>query len=251
MGEGYTIAGLEVGLRALRFLETRDRTTVTELASALGVVRSRAHRIMRTLETAGFLVPARSGSGFVAGNGLISMSAISETDQAARRRNRAMLGRVRERVGESVFTAALMGDHALVLDGRRSPHEIDIGLRIGMLHPAHAMAAGKLLLSLIDEAQVVETLPATLTKEGPKTITDRSQLLAELARTRERGYAISIRESEPGVDSAAVLLSGESWRDRVALVVSVPVERGGEARMRELVEAMRDAVRDEHKARSL
>jgi DNA-binding IclR family transcriptional regulator len=150
---------------------------------------------------------------------------------------RPVIQAVREQTGESVHSAVLLGNQVLVVDGRRSSHPKDIGLRIGMTAPAHAMAAGKLLLAQLDQAQLRAILPnPTLPRRGPKTITKREELEAELHRVRAAGVAFTIQESETGINSLALPLAGSNWRDRIALVISLPISRGKASRLRELAE---------------
>lgn len=239
----YTIGGLDTGLRALSILLERDITTVTDLATRLGVARSRAHRTLRTLERDGFVSPAAGGRGFVVGPRLLALSTPHGSDPELRSLHRPLLGAVREATGEAVHTSVLLGDQLLVTDGRRSTHEVDIGLRVGMMMPAHAMAGGKLLLSHLDDNQVLALFPnPRLPQHGPNTIRDRDALLDDLRLIRRRGYATAIQESERGVDSVAVLLSGSSWRDRSALVVSVPAARGGKAQIERLAQEVLQAL---------
>jgi IclR family acetate operon transcriptional repressor len=244
----YTIGSLDMGLRALTVLLERDVTTVTGLALRLGVARSRAHRTLRTLERDGFVSPAATGRGFVIGPRLLALSAPHGSDPVLRSAHRSVIGAVREGIGEAVHTAVLLGDQLLVTDGRRSTHDVDIGLRIGMIMPAHAMAGGKLLLSYLDDNQVLALFPdARLAQVGPNTIRDRHELLENLNLIRRRSFATTLQESERGVDSLAVLLSGTSWRDRSALVVSVPASRGGKAQIERLANQVLGIV-SQHRA---
>lgn len=243
-GDAYTIAGLDAGLQALGLILERDRTTAGELAAMLGVGRSRAHRILRTLEARGFVVPSATGRGFVPGAAIMRIGSPGGTTPRERFEHRPVLELVRERTGEDVHAAVLTGDRVLVTEGRRSSRTPSVGLRVGMVAPAHAMAGGKLLLSQIDDGQVLSMLPSRLARLGPRTIVDRAALLDELAATRERGWAVASQESERDVDSIAVPLGGTSWRDRIALVVSCPAHRGGQKRLSELAAITLEAVRE-------
>ncbi|MCG2623684.1 IclR family transcriptional regulator [Arthrobacter sp. I2-34] len=243
-GDEYTIASLDLGLHALTLLLARDRTTVGELAAMLGTGRSRAHRVLRTLEARGFVAPSASGRGFVAGPAVLRLSAPGGTAVRTRFELRPTIERVRTLTGEDVHTCVLVGDQVLVVDGRRSHRTPSIGLRVGMMVPAHAMAGGKLLLSHLDDGQVLGLMPPSLARHGPNTITDRSSLICELAATRARGFAVASQESERGVDSVAVLLGGGTWRDRIALVVSCPTDRGGPGRLTTLGEQVLAALQE-------
>lgn len=159
-------------------------------------------------------------------------------------RFRPVLQRLRETTGESVHSAVLVGDQVLVVDGRRSVHRMDIGLRVGMTAPAHVMAAGKLLLAAMPDEMVDALLPRELVRTGPASISSRAQLWEELDTLRRRGWAMALQESEPGVNSIAVPLHGTSWRDRVAIVVSIPLARGARQRLEKLAAQTRQVVLD-------
>lgn len=234
MADDYTLQGLEAGLTALRFVLGRDSSTVTDVARELGIARSRAHRVLRTLERSALIAPATTGRGFVAGPRMMDLAVPYGLDLATRFSNRPVIDRVFSATGESVHTAVLIGNQLLVTNGRKSSHEDDIGLRIGMMMPAHAMAGGKLLLSMLDDGQVLALLPPQLEKVGPRTTTERLHLLEELRNIRADRYAMCEQESERGVDSVALHLSGTTWRDRTAVVISMPSYRGGRKRLIEL-----------------
>lgn len=229
----YTIAGLRVGLRALTHVLERDVTTTGELAVALNIARSRAHRILRTLEIEGYAAPSSTGRGFVPAARMLRLSSPPASTPDRSHLNK-QLDRIGAETGEDIHSGILMGDHFLVTDGVSAERLPKIGLRRGMLAPAHAMAGGKLLLSYLDPGQVLGLLPTQLSHEGPNTITDRAQLVANLKEIRRDQLATAIGESEHGVDSVAVLLSGSTWRNRTALIVSCPSHRGGEHRLRSL-----------------
>jgi DNA-binding IclR family transcriptional regulator len=58
------------------------------------------------------------------------------------------------------------------------------------------------------------------------TIATRTDLIDELARISKDDYAISRGVSESGINAVAVFLAGSSWRDRIALMASMPADRG-------------------------
>ena len=182
---------------------------------------------------------------FVAGPAVLRLSTPSGTAARTRFELRPKIESIRTLTGEDVHTCVLVGDQVLVVDGRRSQRTPSIGLRVGMMVPAYAMAGGKLLLSHLDDGQVLGLLPPRLARRGPNTITDRSSLISELASTRARGFAIASQESERGVDSIAVLLAGGTWSDRIALVVSCPTDRGGPGRLTNLGEQVLATLQQE------
>lgn len=233
--EKYTVQSLDLGLKVLQLMGATDVLTVRGAATSLGISTSAAHRALRTLEDRGFVSISSNTRGYVPGPYLMGMLITPGIQPKTKFKLRPVIQAVREQTGEAVHSAVLVGNQVLVVDGRRSMHPKDIGLRIGMTAPAHAMAAGKLLLAQLDNAQLRAILPnQTLPRRGPKTITNRDDLEAELKRVKVGGVAFTIQESETGINSLALPLAGSNWRDRMALVISLPISRGKPNRLREL-----------------
>lgn len=229
---------------AFNLLVERDRITTGELAGELGTSRSTAHRVMAEFEAKGYAVLGRRGRGYSAGPALHAISRVPALEPVNRFRLRPVVQELRERTGESVHSAVLAGDHVLVVDGRRSKYQLDIGLRIGMTAPANAMAAGKLLLAAMPDESVEALMPSPLLRRSPASIATLHELLPVLGDVRRTGFARAVQESEPGVNSIAVPLHGMYRMDRVALVVSVPLARGVRRRLDELAGMATEVVRE-------
>ncbi|MFD7623933.1 IclR family transcriptional regulator [Streptomyces sp. NPDC059802] len=227
---GYTIESLDTGLRLMQLFLTHDTLTVSEAAGLLSVGRSTAHRVLSTLEGRGFAIRDFSGRGYSAGPELVRLGRPAGFGTAVRERLGAVLEDALRRTGETVQSAALIGDRIVVTDGRESPHPVRVMPEIGGTHPAHATSGGKLLLSRMTTEQVCALYPREeLPAATPSTVTSRSALLAELEVIRSRGYALSRGESVRGMNTVAVPLAGSSWRDRLALMASAPADRGDDA----------------------
>ncbi|MCZ4518902.1 IclR family transcriptional regulator [Rhodococcus ruber] len=241
----YIIGSLDTGLQILELMLNRDTVTVTDIATELGVARSTAHRALTTLERRHFVALSSSGRGYAAGPRLVEIGSPRCLDPQSRIEARPILNRVLEETEESVHTSLLLGDQLLVVDGRRSKHRVDIGLRVGMVAPAHGMAGGKLLLSCLSDDQIFALFPdESLLRLGPKTLSTRTALMDDIAEIRQNGYAVAVQESERGVSSIALLLSGASWRDRMAIVISVPVERGSWEELMVLKDRLKGIIAD-------
>jgi|GEM_PF-1979840 Transcriptional regulator len=239
----YRIGGLDLGLQVIAMLATRDRVSTGDIVRATRVSRAAAHRCLRTLEARGFVTLSSTGRGYFVGAQLLGISTRAVLDPRTRPRHREVLADVRERTGESVHTAVLIGARVLVVDGRRSLHADDIGVRVGMTAWAHALAAGKLLLAAHNDEQVAAILPPDpLPQPGASTMRTAADVRYALEETRRQGWALAVNESEPGVCSVAVPLDGSHWRDRVAIVVSVPASRGAVSRLEELASVTREVV---------
>ncbi|MFE9819233.1 IclR family transcriptional regulator [Streptomyces sp. NBC_00236] len=241
----YTIESLDTGLRLMRLFLTHDALTVSEAAGLLSIGRSTAHRVLSTLEGRGFATREPSGRGYSPGPELVRLGRPAGFGAPVRERVGAVLEDAARRTGETVLSTALIGDEVLVTDGRESGHPVRVMLERGGTRPAHATAGGKLLLSRMTAEQIRVLYPRErLDAVTPDTLTSRPELLAELGRIRDRGYATARDESVPGLHAVAVPLAGATWRDRLALVACAPACRGDEAALeRRAGELLRSAAR--------
>lgn len=239
----YSLSSVTAALKLVEQFTAEDRITVASAAATLGVGRSSAHRLLRTLEARNFALLSSSGRGYTPGPALLALSCAPSVTADTRIRIRPIIEETQSQLGESVHSAILAGDHVMVVDGRRSTHGRDIGLRTGMTAPAHSMAAGKLLLAALDDTQVRALLPPEpLARRGPGTIISHRELLAELAWIRRHGWAETHDESEADVHSVAVPLDGNDWRTRMALIISLPHPRADEDLLIELASSARQIV---------
>lgn len=222
---------------------THDTLTVSEAAALLCVGRSTAHRVLSTLAGRGFAIRDSSGRGYSAGPELVRLGRPAGFGTAVREQLGAVLDDAVRRTGETVQSAALIGDQIIITDGRESSHPVRVMLEMGRTRPAHATSGGKLLLSGMTTEQVCSLYPEEqLPEVNPHTLTSRSALLAELDGIRERGYALSRGESVWGMHAVAVPLAGSSWRDRLALMASAPADRSDEVALVRRAEELRQSA---------
>lgn len=222
----YIIESLDSGLHLLGLLDSHESLTVSEAANLLGVSRATAHRVLSTLEQRGFVARAgEGGPGYCAGPELARLGRPAGLDDETRDRLAPVLDDALRRTQETVQVVVLLGDRVLVTDGRESTRPVRVILERGKTHAAHATSGGKLLLSYLTDDQIRllypdESLPAIT----GRTLTTRTGLLQEVANIRTRGWARSVAESVPGMDSVAVPLSGSRRGQRLALMSSAPAQ---------------------------
>ncbi len=104
---------------------------------------------------------------------------------------------------------------------------------VGLAVPLHCSALGKVLLAF--GAAVLPDGP--LERRTARTITDRNELAAELARVRERGWAITDEELEPGLVAVAAPVFAGTPAAVAAISVSAPAARMAAPRLHAAAEA--------------
>ncbi|MCA2225184.1 IclR family transcriptional regulator [Nonomuraea aurantiaca] len=185
------------------FVSVRHRT-LGEIAEHLGVHKSTALRLLQTLEEGGFVrrVP---GSAYGMGFQLIALGQLALDQVEARSLAHPILSQLSERYGHTVHLGELAGDQVVYVDKIDGRGSVAMGSRIGLPAQAHTAAVAKVILAYQDDrtrARVLE--PAAFTRFTPTTITDADAFEADLALTRERGWAEDDGEHEDYINCLAL-----------------------------------------------
>ncbi|HEX5407398.1 MAG TPA: IclR family transcriptional regulator [Pseudonocardiaceae bacterium] len=202
--------GVKSARRAIDLLETFAAnpawTSLADLHARTGVPRSSLHGLLRTLRDAGWIETDPGGTRFRLGvRALICGTAYLDRDPVMPYVTET-LERVREQTGWTAHYARLCGDQVVYLETRESRHSRHLVSRVGRTLPAYSTALGKALLAELTEDEVVELLPATLPPLTEHTVATRHTLLAELAQSRQRGFAIEHEEGTLGIACAAAVV---------------------------------------------
>ena len=226
------LQSLSRGLEALDLMASRAAPMrLTDLAEALGVDKSNATHLLKTLVATGYAIQDDSrrytASAKVAGT--VSGAHTLEQIVAVKEAWRPALERLVSTTGECAHLAVLVGKRVWYVDKVDSPLPLKVDHPIGALAPLHCTALGKAFLAF-GHAR----LPADLRGHTPKTLTGRRELADEIERTRTRGYAIDNEEFAQGIRCVARPIYDANGAMIAALGVSGPSVRVDAERLEEL-----------------
>ena len=193
--------------------------TFTELAAATGLAKSTTSRLLLALERNG-LVRRDDAGKFRPGEMFVRFAWQGGAEAGLTEVAQAYLDRLGRATGETVNLGVGRGDKVEQIAQVDSVYLIGATNWLGRSVPLHCSAIGKVLLAFGAAA-----LPAgKLERRTPRTITSRTALAAELAAVRERGYAVTVEELEPGLIAVAAPVSSGAGVV-AALSVSGPAGR--------------------------
>ncbi len=132
--------------------------------------------------------------------------------------------------------------HVVYIDKVDSPQPVRMHSRIGNREPMHSTAVGKAILTASDDAARARVLNSTMIKKTPSTLVTAEALLADLAESRERGYAIDDVENEIGLRCVAAPIYDHAGVPQYAISVSGPTSRVTRDRVPELGELVVSAA---------
>ena len=234
-GEGgsQSIAAVERALDVLLLFgrQARPDLGVTEISGQLGLSKAAVHRILTSLKS----------------RDLVSVDAQSRRyslGPAALGLGRAYLARIDLRSmaspelawlsAESRETATLSirnGDSRMYVDQVVPDREVRMEVAIGVPYPLHAGSSSKAFLAFLTPGEIEAYVDrhargqSALPAVTDATITDPKALLAELAKVRQRGYAVSLGERQAGAASVAAPILDQDGRPVAVISVSGPIER--------------------------
>lgn len=195
--------------------------SMSDLATASHLPLPTIHRLLRTLVGLGYArqLPSRQ---YALGPRLIRLG-----EQAGKQLGTVATPELRRLVGElgeSANLAMLDGDGAVYVAQSPSPHSMRMFTEVGRRVTLHDTGVGKALLATMDDEQVRRLVGSDrLPQRTPKSHATVADLLDDLARIREQGYAIDDEEQELGVRCYAV--SVPDVPVPVAVSVSGPLAR--------------------------
>ncbi|MGA9284394.1 MAG: IclR family transcriptional regulator [Solirubrobacteraceae bacterium] len=223
-----TSSSLEHGVKLLAcFTAEQPAWQVSELANAVGLGRSTAHRYAKTLVALGYLEQDRQRRYRLALRSGEPGRAVVGTLRLEAPAARTILEDLREQTGHTVTLAALDGTYALYLQ-RFYAHgpgqfEADLQQGIGVRVPVYCTAIGKALLASLGETEQRALIASvTLEREGPNTVKTKGLLAEQLARAHAEGFAICDEEQDLGVRSIAVAIPHPGRSRPLAVGVTVP-----------------------------
>jgi IclR family acetate operon transcriptional repressor len=207
------------------FEDEDDDLGISEIAKRTGLRVSTAHRIVRALCGGGLMDQDRRSDRYRLGRTLVLLGQRAAS-QLGLESARPVLERLAHATGESASLGTRHGDELVVVlvasSAQRLRFDHEQGGRIGL----HASAMGKAVLAFATR-DVARAVPEGIVLERytAHTITDRDELVADLALTRERGYAVNDQGRFDGVLGIGAPLLGRDGLAHAAVGVQGPTSR--------------------------
>jgi IclR family pca regulon transcriptional regulator len=198
--------------------------TLADVSRDTGLPRAAVRRFLITLEELGYvrsedrrfsLTPRVLELGYAYLSGL-------SLPEIAQPHLRMLVGRVNESCSMSV-----LDDTDIVYVAREPTRRImTVAISIGTRFPAYATSMGRAMLSQLPEAALrailARSAPRALT---PRTIREPDELVSEVARVREQGWALVDQELEGGLRSIAAPVRNQRRQTLAAVNISTHASR--------------------------
>lgn len=197
---------------------------VKDISEQLGLSRQVTYHLLHTLQSTG-IIRKNEKNRYVLGLAAVAVAEGFHRQLAPPEHFGRRVRHIVDATGEAAYASGWVGGEVVALFTARGQSPVGAAqIPMGYSGFAHARAAGKLLLALSDSSVVNDYLERhPLEKRTSRTITVREELLLELTRIRERGYAVDNQEFDDGLECLSVPIAGLGGR--YVLGISVPSSR--------------------------
>lgn len=206
------IEALARGLEVITAFEPgRPEMTLAEVATATGLARPTARRILLTLEELGYV--RADGRGYALTPRVLDLGVAYVRSMGLWDVARPHLERLVARTGESCSIAQLDGSDIVYVARVAVPKIVGLSVQIGTRFPALPTSLGKVQLAALAPAELAAVL-AQPTRSGlvPRWQPDPAEQDAELREVRARGWALTDEQLALGIRSVAAPLRDGSGR---------------------------------------
>lgn len=223
---GYS-QSLERGLAILSALASGPTLLgVSELARAVDLSRSTAHRYVATLTKLGYLDQDPATRKYRLGPRVLDLGFSAINAMELREIAAPYLQQLSDETGHTVNMAILDDVDIVYIErcraSQQGQREIDLNLHVGSRLPAYCTSLGKVLLAFLDAPRRRDALDRIdFVQRGPSTIMSKTALCSELARIRSRGIAVSDEELASGLRSIAMPVRSQSGGAAAAVNLAV------------------------------
>jgi IclR family transcriptional regulator, KDG regulon repressor len=236
---------LKRGLTVLaQFTAERPEWTLTEVSRETGIHVATTHRILKTLESEGFLSQNEETNRYYLGPAATRMAYLAESHDQLARMARPFLERLARATGETVGVVADANGSLLIVDEIRTAHPFKLVLPVGQTVEGFNLAPAKLFLAHRTPALRAKLVRGKLVPRTEKTIADEALYEKELQKVAAEGLAFDLEENFLGLCAVAAAARDESGEVRCAFQIVAPKERFGPADVDRYVGTLREAVSD-------
>jgi DNA-binding IclR family transcriptional regulator len=195
--------------------------TVSEIGDKLGLARSSTHGLVRTLQRRGYLMED-GGRRYHLGARLIQLGLNVADRLELRTAARTPLERLVAATHDTALLVVPEAGELLYVDKVVSDaRDVRTDPRVASRRPLHCSSLGKALLAALDDDSVLAIVDAVgLERVTEYSLADRDELIADLAHTRQRGYAVDQQEALLGVWCVGAPIRDHTGRSVAAISLS-------------------------------
>ena len=234
--------------RALNILEAaaqrREGLTNSEISRKLGIPKSSASYILRTLEKRGYLRREAETGRYRLGLKILSLGGDVQSNLDIADVALPFMRSLVERIHLTMHLAVLDQGEAVYVEKVEAPGFFKVNTWVGRRMFLHSTSVGKCLLAWLPKHDVEALVRQQgLKKRTPKTITTMTKLLAELEHAKQSGYAVDDEENSLGARCLGAPIFDTVGNVTAALGASGTLTQTDEAETPRIIDAIKETAR--------
>jgi len=173
---------------------------ITDLSRVLKAPKSTVHRLIATLEAAGYSVFDSATAKYALGSRVTRLGDQLSAQSPLLTFGVQALELLTQECTEASHLAIMEGTEVVYVSREESREPVRISFGTGHRAPAHGTALGKVLLAGLSDSEIVMLYRGRrLKKLTPLTVTSLRDLVSEIAAVRKEGIAYDSEEYLPGL----------------------------------------------------
>jgi IclR family KDG regulon transcriptional repressor len=230
------------GLKVIEALaKSPGARSLTDLANECGLTKSNAHRLLRTLESCGYVRHDPNSRAFEA--------TLRSWDLGNRIFNRTELRVIAlphleelAALTKETTLLSILDDGEVIYIGKiDSVHAVRTYVEVGDRAPAYCCATGKAMLAYMPE-EIVRDVTRDMKRFTANTIVSAAKLKSDLELIRKQGYSKTEGEWQAGVLGFACAIRAPGGEVAGAIGVAGPEERMRKSDLDRTIKALRNAA---------
>jgi len=221
---GRPVKSLTKALRILDALsDSVDGLGITDLSNLLKTPKSTVHRLLATLEAAGYVSFDAATAKYGLGGSAARLGEQLNRQSPLLTFGAPLLEQLTQECHEASHLAILQGTEVVYISHEESKEPVRISFGMGHRAPAHCTALGKVFLAGLSNSEIVMLYrnEKKLKKLTPRTITSLDRLLTEVATVRREGIGEDKEEYTRGLRCLAAPIRDFSSRIVAAMSLSM------------------------------
>ena len=234
LGRGLVILGL--------FDVEHPDWGLSEICSRTGISKTTAYRMLRTLETMGYLVYEARTERYHLGAATIPGAYLALSYVGFVRAAHAFLEELAETTGETIELTVGAAAGAVVVDEVATTHPFRLNRPIGRILDTLANSSFRMHVAFRPTAERRRIVGAGLARLTPNTVTDSDEIMKRMESERDAGLAYDMEEQDLRVCAASAPILERDGSCRAVLTVVAPVERFGPRERKKKAEALKSTA---------
>jgi DNA-binding IclR family transcriptional regulator len=239
----FLVRALSRGLAILTLFDVDHREwTIDEIAAQTGLLRMTVYRMVRTLESAGFLVRDPATNRYHLGPATMAMTYVSGDYLELVEASRPFLESLVEATGESVTLAVEVDGVPVCVDIINTTRPFKRRTAPGRIIGDIASVHGKVFVAFKPPEERARILTQQHPQLTPYTVTDPEAIAEELEQIAREGVALDMEGLYEGICAVGAPVRDQFGAVKAAISVVAPTGRFGPAERDRYAEAVRAAA---------